>query len=695
MLDVSLAGTDGLGAQTMSDIKARVAFLHAELQRYGHAYYVLDDPIVPDAEYDKLFLELQTLEQQYPALKTPDSPTLRVGGAPLPEFTQVQHRIAMLSLNNAFEDADIEAFDRRVKEGLVADAARFFVDGEIEYAIDLKFDGLAINLRYENGLFVQAATRGDGFTGEDVTENIRTIRSIPLRLMTSTPPDVLEVRGEVLMFKSEFEALNQRQRQSGAKEFANPRNAAAGSLRQLDSKITAQRGLRFFAYGIGELVGAEMPVSHRALLDWYQTLGIPVCQEQAVVSGKEALLQFYREIGEKRAELAYEIDGVVYKVNHFDAQQHLGFVSRAPRFAVAHKFPAQEALTQVLGIEIQVGRTGAITPVARLAPVFVGGVTVTNATLHNEEEIQRKDIRIGDTVSVRRAGDVIPEVVASILEKRPEDASVFVMPGQCPVCGSAIVKPEDEAIARCSGGWIKCAAQRKGGLFHFASRKAMNIDGMGEQLIEQLVDKNIVHTAADLYKLGLVGLSALDRMAEKSAGNILQALEVSKSTSLPRFIYALGIRHVGESTAKDLAHHFGSIDGLMQATEEQLLAVNDVGPVVARSVLNFFADPVNLELVQQLIAAGIHWPEIAARADANLVLQGKTLVLTGSLQQMSRDEASALIEKHGGKVAGSVSRKTSYVVAGAEAGSKLLKAQELQIPVLSEAEFLQLCGVAE
>ena len=695
MLDVSLAGTDGLGAQTMSDIKARVAFLHAELQRYGHAYYVLDDPIVPDAEYDKLFLELQTLEQQYPALKTPDSPTLRVGGAPLPEFTQVQHRIPMLSLNNAFEDADIEAFDRRVKEGLVADAARFFVDGEIEYAIDLKFDGLAINLRYENGLFVQAATRGDGFTGEDVTENIRTIRSIPLRLMTSTPPDVLEVRGEVLMFKSEFEALNQRQRQSGAKEFANPRNAAAGSLRQLDSKITAQRGLRFFAYGIGELVGAGMPVSHRALLDWYQTLGIPVCQEQAVVSGKEALLQFYREIGEKRAELAYEIDGVVYKVNHFDAQQHLGFVSRAPRFAVAHKFPAQEALTQVLGIEIQVGRTGAITPVARLAPVFVGGVTVTNATLHNEEEIQRKDIRIGDTVSVRRAGDVIPEVVASILEKRPEDASVFVMPGQCPVCGSAIVKPEDEAIARCSGGWIKCAAQRKGGLFHFASRKAMNIDGMGEQLIEQLVDKNIVHTAADLYKLGLVGLSALDRMAEKSAGNILQALEVSKSTSLPRFIYALGIRHVGESTAKDLAHHFGSMDGLMQATEEQLLAVNDVGPVVARSVLNFFADPVNLELVQQLIAAGIHWPEIAARADANLVLQGKTLVLTGSLQQMSRDEASALIEKHGGKVAGSVSRKTSYVVAGAEAGSKLLKAQELQIPVLSEAEFLQLCGVAE
>lgn len=688
----------------MSDIKARVAFLHTELHRYGHAYYVLDNPIVPDAEYDKLFLELQNLEQAYPELKTPDSPTLRIGGAPLPEFTQVQHKIPMLSLNNAFEDADIEAFDRRVKDGLkevskeglkedglVGDAARLYLEGEIEYAIDLKFDGLAINLRYEHGLFVQAATRGDGFTGEDVTENIRTIRSIPLRLQTDNPPAVLEVRGEVLMFKSEFEALNLRQRQNDAKEFANPRNAAAGSLRQLDSKITAQRGLRFFAYGIGELEGAPLPVSHRALLDWYQDLGIPVCQEQAVVRGKDSLLNFYHEIANKRPALAYEIDGVVYKVNSFAAQQQLGFVSRAPRFAIAHKFPAQEALTQVLGIEIQVGRTGAITPVARLAPVFVGGVTVTNATLHNEEEILRKDIRIGDTVSVRRAGDVIPEVVASIIEKRPENATSFVMPNACPVCGSPIVKPEDEAIARCSGGWIKCAAQRKGGLFHFASRKAMNIDGMGEQLIEQLVDKNIVHTAADLYKLGLVGLSALDRMAEKSASNILQALENSKTTSLPRFIYALGIRHVGESTAKDLAHYFGTIDALMTATEEQLLAVNDVGPVVARSVLNFFADPINIELVNQLIATGIHWPVITPRVESNLVLLGKTLVLTGSLENMSRDEASALIEKNGGKVAGSVSKKTSYVVAGAEAGSKLLKAQELNIPILSEAELIQLC----
>lgn len=697
MQDDLFAGLGNVEADPMSEIKQReqrVAFLQRELHRYGHAYYVLDDPLVPDAEYDRLFLELQQLEQQHPELKTVDSPTLRVGGVPLPEFTQVQHQVPMLSLNNAFEDADIEAFDRRIQEGLGSGTAEFlqqFPDGAVEYAIDLKFDGLAISLRYEHGIFVQAATRGDGFTGEDVTENIRTIRSIPLRLQTSTPPAVLEIRGEVLMFKAEFEALNQRQRQNAAKEFANPRNAAAGSLRQLDSKITAQRGLRFFAYGIGELQGADLPVSHRALLDWYQTLGVPVCQEQAVVRGKDGLLQFYRQIEQQRAALAYEIDGVVYKVNSFAAQQKLGFVSRAPRFAIAHKFPAQEALTQVLDIEIQVGRTGAITPVARLAPVFVGGVTVTNATLHNEEEIQRKDIRIGDTVSVRRAGDVIPEVVASILERRPATASQFIMPSHCPVCGSAIVKQEDEAVARCAGGWVKCAAQRKGGLFHFASRKAMNIDGMGEQLIEQLVDKQIVHTAADLYKLGLVGLSALDRMAEKSASNILQALETSKASTLPRFIYALGIRHVGESTAKDLALHFANIDALMHASEEQLLAVNDVGPVVARSVMNFFADPVNVELVQQLIAAGIHWPKIEAPTASNLIFQGKTLVLTGSLQQMTRDEATALIEKQGGKVAGSVSKKTSFVVAGAEAGSKLLKAQELNVPVLSEAEFLQLC----
>ncbi|MDY7538263.1 NAD-dependent DNA ligase LigA [Undibacterium sp. RTI2.1] len=665
------------------------AKLRADITRHAHAYYVLDAPTIPDGEYDKLFLALQALEQEYPELRTPDSPTLRVGGAPLPEFTQVQHATPMLSLNNGFEEQDIRAFDRRVSDGLDTQQA-------VEYAIDLKFDGLAINLRYVDGVFTQAATRGDGFTGEDVTENIRTIRSIPLRLNVKEPPKVLDVRGEVLMFKSDFEKLNQRQRAAEAKEFANPRNAAAGSLRQLDSKITAQRSLRFFAYGIGSLEGASLSglqlYSHRALLEWYKSMGIPVCDEQTIVRGADGLLDFYQQIQQRRSQLPYEIDGVVYKVNSFAQQDTLGFVSRAPRFAIAHKFPAQEALTTVLDIEVQVGRTGAITPVARLAPVFVGGVTVTNATLHNEEEVRRKDIRIGDTVSVRRAGDVIPEVVASILEKRPIDAKEFVMPTQCPVCGSTIVKLEDEAIARCSGGWIKCIAQRKGGLFHFASRKAMNIDGVGEQLIDQLVDKQVVTTAADLYKLGLTSLVALDRMADKSAQNILGALENSKATSFARFIYALGIRHVGESTAKDLAATFGNADALIDATEEQLLAVSDVGPVVAKSIRLFFADPLNVELVQQLRASGIHWPEAAQKEVGSLHLLGQTFVLTGTLPTLSRDQAGALIESAGGKVAGSVSKKTSYVVAGDDAGSKLLKAQELGIPLLTEAELLQLCS---
>ncbi|MBC3916032.1 NAD-dependent DNA ligase LigA [Undibacterium sp. CY18W] len=676
---------DDAPASGASAAVQRVQSLHAELNRHAHAYYVLDNPSVPDAEYDRLFSELQQLEQTHPELKTPDSPTNRVGGIPLPEFGQVQHAVPMLSLNNGFEDDDVINFDRRVREGL--DAAQ-----EIDYAIDLKFDGLAINLRYVNGLFTQAATRGDGFTGEDVTENIRTIRSIPLRLQVENPPRIVDVRGEVLMFKRDFEKLNQRQRDAGAKEFANPRNAAAGSLRQLDSKITAQRSLRFFAYGIGALEGMDMPPSHRALLDWYRQAGIPVCEENALVKGAQGLLAFYRAIQEKRAILDYEIDGVVYKVNDFASQQSLGYVSRAPRFAIAHKFPAQEALTTVLDIEVQVGRTGAITPVARLAPVFVGGVTVTNATLHNEEEVQRKDIRIGDTVSVRRAGDVIPEVVSSVLEKRPADARQFVMPEACPICGSAIQKPEDEAIARCTGGWIKCSAQRKGGLFHFASRKAMNIDGVGEQLIDQLVDKNVVTTAADLYKLGLRALIELDRMAEKSAQNILHALEVSKETSFARFIYALGIRHVGESTAKDLANHFGNVQALLLANEEQLLNVPDVGPVVAKSILRFFGDSLNVELVEQLVASGIHWPEIEVQKKGEQVLAGKTLVLTGSLPTLSRDQATEIIENAGGKVAGSVSKKTSYVVAGDDAGSKLVKAQELGITILTEAELLQLCS---
>ena len=662
-----------------SDWRARAAWLAAELNHHNHSYYVLDNPSIPDAEYDLLFRELQALEQAHPELNTPDSPTQRVGATPLPRFEQVTHSIPMLSLGNGFEDNDIVEFDRRVRDGLDTQ-----FEAEIEYAAELKFDGLAINLRYEDGVLVQAATRGDGSTGENVTSNIRTVRAIPLRLHTGNPPKVLNVRGEVLMFKADFAKLNARQRDAGLKEFANPRNAAAGSLRQLDSRITAQRTLRFFAYGIGMLDGAEMPVSHSALLDWYSQLGLPVCTERGVFKGADGLLDFFRGIGAKRAQLPYEIDGVVYKVNCLLQHQTLGFVSRAPRFALAHKFPAEEATTQVLDIEVQIGRTGAVTPVARLAPVFVGGVTVTNATLHNEDEVRRKDIHIGDTVIVRRAGDVIPEVVSFVPELRPVDAPAFVMPVECPICGSPIVKPEDEAIARCSGGWVKCGAQRKGGLQHFASRRAMDIESLGDQLIEQLVDRHVITTAADLYKLGLVKLAKLDRMAEKSAQNMLSALEKSKSTTLDRFIYALGIRHVGETTAKELASHFGNIDALLQADEEQLLEVADIGPVVARSLLTFLADPLKRELIEQLRAAGIHWPENLPAESASKFMNGKTFVLTGSLPTLTRDAAAAMIEAAGGKVTGSVSKKTSYVVAGAEAGSKLSKAEKLNIPILDE-----------
>ena len=661
----------------------RAAWLKASLERHNHAYYVLDTPSIPDAEYDKLFQELQALELQYPELASADSPTQRVGGTPLPQFEQVRHAIPMLSLGNGFEDEDIVAFDKRVQDGLASLS-------EISYATELKFDGLAISLRYENGVLISAATRGDGATGENVTANIRTVRAIPLRLHGDAPPQVLEVRGEVLMYKQDFAKLNQRQRDAGQKEFANPRNAAAGSLRQLDSKITAQRTLRFFAYGIGVLEGAALPPSHSALLDWYGKLGLPVCRERAVTQGAAGLLAFYRDIGAKRAQLPYEIDGVVYKVDRLDQQQQLGFVSRAPRFALAHKFPAQEALTVVQGIEVQVGRTGAITPVARLLPVFVGGVTVTNATLHNEDEVRRKDIQVGDTVIVRRAGDVIPEVVAYVPESRPADARPFVMPTQCPICGSPIVRLEEEAIARCSGGWVKCSAQRKGGLQHFASRRAMDIEGLGDQLIEQLVDKNVITTAADLYRLGLTALAELDRMAEKSAQNVLDALEKSKSTTLGRFIYALGIRHVGEATAKELARHFGNMDAVLAATEEQLLEVADVGPVVARSILSFFADGLNVELVSQLRAAGIHWAEGAGIEIQAKTLAGKIFVLTGTLPTLSRDDAAQRVEAAGGKVSGSVSKKTSYVVAGAEAGSKLAKAEELGITILDEDALLAL-----
>lgn len=670
-----------------NDWRARAAWLTAALNRHNHAYYVLDDPSVPDAEYDKLFQELQALEAAHPELHTSDSPTQRVGGKPLPQFEQVRHSIPMLSLGNGFDDDDIVAFDKRVSDalGLVP---------TVDYACELKFDGLAINLRYEDGVLVEAATRGDGTTGENVTANIRTVRAIPLRLHGDQIPRVLDVRGEVLMYKEDFARLNQRQRDAGLKEFANPRNAAAGSLRQLDSRITAQRALRFFAYGIGMLEGAEMPPSHSALLDWYTALGLPVCKERAVVSGADGLLEFFRDIGVRRMQLPYEIDGVVYKVNRLDQQLQLGFVSRAPRFALAHKFPAQEALTVVQEIEVQVGRTGAITPVARLAPVFVGGVTVTNATLHNEDEVRRKDIRIGDTVIVRRAGDVIPEVVAYVPESRPADAREFVMPVACPVCGSEIVRLEDESIARCSGGWIKCSAQRKGGLQHFASRRAMDIEGLGDQLIDQLVDKQVITTPADLYRLGLNALAELDRMAEKSAQNVLAALEKSKATTLARFIYSLGIRHVGEATAKELARHFGNMDAVMAATEEQLLEVADVGPIVAKSIRDFFANQLNVELVEQLRAAGIHWDEGAGVEIKPRPLLGNIFVLTGTLPTLSRDDAAQMIEAAGGKVSGSVSKKTTYVVAGSDAGSKLAKAESLGVSILDEAGLLALLQTA-
>ena len=671
-----------------ADWQARGAWLKQELNRHSHAYYVLDTPTIPDAEYDKLFGELQALEALHPELISFDSPTQRVGGAPLAEFEEVQHTVPMLSLNNGFSEDDIVNFDRRVREGLQAAGAA--PEGEVEYATELKFDGLAINLRYENGLLVQAATRGDGAAGENVTQNIRTVRDIPLRLHGDKIPAVIDVRGEVLMYKADFDKLKASQRAAGQKEAVNPRNAAAGSLRQLDSRITAKRTLRFFAYGIGTLEGMDMPASHSALLDWYKELGLSVCAERAVVRGAQGLLEFFRSIGEKRPSLPYEIDGVVYKANRLDQQLKLGFVSRAPRFALAHKFPAQEALTVVQDIEVQVGRTGAITPVARLVPVFVGGVTVTNATLHNEDEIRRKDIRIGDTVIVRRAGDVIPEVLSFVPESRPAGAREFLMPASCPICGSPIVRPEDEAVARCSGGAIKCSAQRKGALLHFVARRAMDVEGLGDQLVEQLVDRNVVTTAADLYKLGLTSLAELDRMAEKSAQNVLKALEKSKKTTLMRFIYALGIRHVGESTAKELARHFGTLDALIDASEPALLEVADIGPVVAQSIKAYFSDSLNLELVQQLRASGIHWPEQQTENNRPRPLLGQTFVLTGTLPNLSRDEAQAMIEEQGGKVSGSVSKKTNYVVAGAEAGSKLAKAEELGIAILDEAGLHQL-----
>jgi len=661
---------------------ARAAFLRAEIERHNHAYYVLDAPTLPDAEYDRLFRELLDIEAAHPELLTADSPTQRVGGAPLPEFRQVAHTVPMLSLNNAFSAEEATAFDRRCREGLGCDA--------VDYACEPKFDGLAITLRYEDGVFVQGATRGDGYSGEDVTHNLRTVRNIPLRLAGKGVPARLEVRGEVLMPRREFARLNERQSANGEKTFANPRNAAAGSLRQLDPKITAQRPLRFFAYGVADMsTVSPAPTFHSEMMDRLAGWGFPVAAERAVVRGASGLLGYYGKIGGLRRALPYDIDGVVYKLNRIADQETLGFVARAPRFAIAHKFPAEEALTTVEAIDVQVGRTGAITPVARLTPVFVGGVTVTNATLHNEDEVRRKDVRSGDTVVVRRAGDVIPEVVSVVAEKRPILAPEFVMPKKCPVCGSAVEKPEDEAIARCSGG-LFCPAQRKQALLHFAGRRAMDIEGLGDKLVEQLVDNGVVKTPADLYKLGLLALVGLERMAEKSAANLLAAIDQSKRTTLARFIFALGIRNVGEATAKDLARHFGGLDALLAADVDQLQRVPDVGPVVAASIARFCAEPHNREVLDALRAAGVSWEEGVPSAAAHAPLAGKTFVLTGTLPTLAREAAKELIEARGGRVAGSVSKKTHFVVAGAEAGSKLDKAQELGVTILDEGQLMEL-----
>jgi DNA ligase (NAD+) len=658
----------------------RAKRLRAQLADANYRYYVLDAPTISDAEYDRLFRELQEVEARHPELATPDSPTQRIGAAPVAAFGTVRHRVPMLSINNAFDAAEVEAFDRRVREALDG--------GEIEYACEPKFDGLAISLAYERGAFVQGATRGDGYSGEDVTPNLRTVGGIPLRLRGGQPPRLLEVRGEVLMYRRDFEALNARQRAQGGKEFANPRNAAAGSLRQLDSRITAGRPLRFFAYGVGESQAMKVPATQSALLDRLAALGLPVCPERAVVKGAAGLLEYYRRCGQRRERLPYDIDGVVYKVNRLDLQRELGFVARAPRFALAHKFPAEEAATEVLAIEVQVGRTGAVTPVARLAPVFVGGATVTNATLHNEDEVRRKDVWPGDTVVVRRAGDVIPEVVR-VARPGARRGEPFRIPRRCPVCGSSVERLPDEAVARCTGG-LYCPAQRKQALLHFASRRALDIDGLGEKIVDQLVDLDLVRTPADLYKLTLPVVAGLERMGEKSAQNLLDAIAKSKDTALARFVYALGIRNVGETTARDLAGHFGAIEPLMDADEAALQEVPDVGPVVAASLRQFFAERHNREVIQALRRAGLRWTEGRRWPPVAGPAAGKTFVLTGTLPGMTREAATELIVARGGKVAGSVSQKTDYVVAGSDAGSKLAKAEALGIPVLDQAGLQKL-----
>ncbi|CAM3746231.1 NAD-dependent DNA ligase LigA [Bordetella sputigena] len=699
------AGKDATAAQE------EIARLRVEIEQHNYRYYVEDAPTVSDAEYDGLMRRLEALEKDHPELVTPESPTQRVGAAPLTAFGAVTHAVPMLSLGNAFDEEEVRAFDKRVTDTLRA-SGQLGPTAQPDYFCELKLDGLAISLRYEDGKLTQAATRGDGQTGEDVTANIRTIRSIPLQLKAGAP-SVLEVRGEVLMNRRDFERLNEAQAARGEKVFVNPRNAAAGSLRQLDPRITAQRPLRFFAYGWGEVHGlagrqsgkfdepapgtratSTLPrEAHSAMLEWLAELGLPInTQHNRKACGADGLLDFYARVAKLRPKLAYDIDGVVYKVDSLPAQKVLGFVARAPRFALAHKYPAEEATTTLQDIEVQVGRTGAITPVARLQPVFVGGVTVTNATLHNEDEIRRKDVRIGDTVIVRRAGDVIPEVVGPVLEKRPADAREFRMVTSCPVCGSAIERPEGEAIARCTGG-LFCAAQRKQTLLHAAGRKALDIEGLGEKLVDQLVERGRVKSLADIYGLTVEELAGYDRMGTKSAENLVHAIDKARKPTLGRLLFALGIRHVGETTARDVARHFGDMDAIMDASEEQLLEVSDVGPAVAASIHRFFAEHHNRDIVEALRQQGVHpVAEAAARSGG---LSGKTFVLTGTLPNWTREEATSHILAAGGKVSGSVSKKTAYVVAGAEAGSKLANAEKLGVPVLDEDGLKRLLGVSE
>lgn len=669
-----------------SNVTEEIQLLVTQLNKWAHAYYVLDCPLVPDSEYDKLYQRLKELEQAYPQYKQVDSPTSKVGGAPLPQFKQIQHLVPMLSLGNAFESDDVWKFEKRIRD--LADLP----DSEpVSYHIDPKFDGLAISIVYENGVFKQAITRGDGTTGEDVTENVRTIRNLPLRLNTSTPLERFEVRGEILMFKEEFKQMNSKQERAGLKVFANPRNAAAGSIRQLDPQVAASRPLRFFCYGASlDRQDQKKLGTQTSLMKYLKSLGLPVSDLSRTVVGAQALLDYYQEIQTKREQLPFEIDGVVYKVDRFDLQDQLGFVAKAPRFAVAHKFPPDEVLSKILDIEVQVGRTGSITPVAKLEPVKVGGVTVSSATLHNQDEIDRKDLRVGDQVLVRRAGDVIPEVLPFSGNQREADSVAFRLPDSCPVCGSHVQREEGGAVSRCSGGLV-CRAQLTQSIIHFASRKAMDIEGLGDKQIEVLVEKGWVKTPADLYRLSADDLLGLERMGQKSVDNLLRSLEKSKSTTMPKFLFSLGIRQVGEATARDLSTHFKSIEALSRATLDQLLEVNDVGPVVAQSILEFFNEEHNQTALQDLLAIGIHWPEQAQDLQINPEhpFYGKTFVITGTLDAFSRDEAAAKILSVGGKVTSSVSKKTDILLAGSSAGSKLTKAEALSIQIMSEAEFLQ------